>query len=346
MAKSVLIIYTGGTIGMVLDPATQSLAPFNFSYLRAQVPEIERLEIELLCEAFDPPVDSSDITPSHWQQIASLIGANYDRVDGFVVLHGTDTMAYTASALSFMLEGLAKPVIFTGSQLPIGVLRTDGKENLITAIQLAALEKAGEPYIQEVAIYFGSKLYRGNRTHKYSAEDFNAFHSPNLPALAEVGIHFHFKHELLLRQKEKAPIQVRLEMEEKVVVLKLFPGISEMVVRGICALPKLRGLVLETFGSGNGMTAPWFEEALREARDRGVAIVNVTQCNTGFVEQGRYATSAMFLRLGVIPAGDMTIEAAVTKLMHILAQSEQLTAIELAMLTPMRGELTTSSSLV
>lgn len=346
MAKSVLIIYTGGTIGMVLDPATQSLAPFNFSYLRAQVPEIERLEIELLCEAFDPPVDSSDITPSHWQQIASLIAANYDRVDGFVVLHGTDTMAYTASALSFMLEGLAKPVIFTGSQLPIGVLRTDGKENLITAIQLAALEKAGEPYIHEVAIYFGSKLYRGNRTHKYSAEDFNAFHSPNLPALAEVGIHFHFKHELLLRQKEKGPIQVRLEMEEKVAVLKLFPGISEMVVRGICALPKLRGLVLETFGSGNGMTAPWFEEALREARDRGVAIVNVTQCNTGFVEQGRYATSAMFLRLGVIPAGDMTIEAAVTKLMHILAQSEQLTAIELAMLTPMRGELTTSSSLV
>ncbi len=346
MAKSVLIIYTGGTIGMVLDPATQALAPFDFSYLRAQVPEIERLEIELLCEAFEPPVDSSDITPTHWRQIARLIAANYERVDGFVVLHGTDTMAYTASALSFMLHGLAKPVIFTGSQLPIGVLRTDGKENLITAIQLAAHEKAGESSIHEVAIYFGSKLYRGNRTHKYSAEDFNAFHSPNLPALAEVGIHIHFKHELLLRQKEKGPFQIALEMEEKVAVLKLFPGISEMVVRGICSLPELRGLVLETFGSGNAMTADWFEDALREARDRGVAIVNVTQCNTGFVEQGRYATSAMFLRLGVIPAGDMTIEAAVTKLMHVLAQTQQLKAVELAMLTPLRGELTTSSSLV
>lgn len=346
MAKSVLIIYTGGTIGMVLDVSSQSLAPFDFSYLRAQVPEIERLDIELLCEAFDPPVDSSNITPAHWRQIAKLIEVNYDRVDGFVVLHGTDTMAYTASALSYMLDRLGKPVVFTGSQLPIGVLRTDGKENLITAIQLAALEKAGEPYIQEVAIYFGSTLYRGNRTHKYSAEDFNAFHSPNLPALADVGIHMHFRHELLLRPREKAPFQVALEMEEKVAVLKLFPGISEMVVRGICSLPDLRGLVLETYGSGNAITAQWFEDALRDARDRGVALVNVTQCSTGFVEQGRYATSAMFLALGVIPAGDMTVEATVTKLMHVLAHRSNRKDIELAMLTSLRGELTTSSSLV
>jgi L-asparaginase len=346
MGKSILLIYTGGTIGMVADTHTGGLSPFDFEHLLDQVPELQRLDIHLDCSAFDPPVDSSDMNQGHWLEIAQTIVENYGKYDGFVVLHGTDTMAYSASAVSFMLRNLAKPVIFTGSQLPVGVLRTDGKENLITAIHLAALEKQGDPYVQEVAIYFGSSLFRANRTHKYSAEDFNAFHSPNLAPLAEAGIHLQFRHDLLLRPMPGSEITLLNKVDDRVAVLKLFPGISEQVVKSICEIEQLRGLVIETFGSGNGPTAKWFVDAMRLARSRGVNIVNVTQCSSGFVEQGRYATSASFTDLGVIPGGDMTLEAAITKLMHVIAYHRNENDIALAMMTSLSGELTTYSSLV
>lgn len=354
MKKSVLILYTGGTIGMVSDPQTGSLMPFDFSHLRDSMPELDRLGIDLDCFAFEPPVDSSDTTPDHWRTIVEVIDEAYERFDGFVVLHGTDTMSYTASAVSFMLNKLAKPVVFTGSQLPIGVLRTDGKENLITAIQIAAMEKGGAPCVQEVSIYFGSALYRANRTHKYSAEDFNAFRSPNFPALAEAGIHLQFRHDLLLRERDgrasshalAGRMQVLPKLEEQVAVLKLFPGIQESVVRSLCELEGLKGLVLETYGSGNGPRTPWFIKALQAARERGVQIVNVTQCNDGFVEQGRYATSESFRDMGIIPAGDMTSEAAITKLMHVLAYTREPLEVEKQMLSSLRGELTTYSTLV
>lgn len=346
MAKSVLLIYTGGTIGMVADPVSGRLMPFDFSHLKDMVPELGRLEINLVGEAFDPPVDSSDITLTHWRQMAQLVHDRYNDYDGFVILHGTDTMSYTASALSFMFENLAKPVILTGSQLPIGVLRTDGKENLITAIQLAALEKQGAPVIQEVAIYFGSSLYRGNRTQKYSAEDFNAFKSPNLRALAEAGIHLQFKNDLLLRPSAGCSFSMNPGLASEVAVLRLFPGISGKVVEAVCNAPGLRGLILESFGSGNGPTAQWFIDVLQKARARGLVIVNVTQCATGFVEQGRYAASASFQQLGIISGGDMTTEAAVTKLMHVLHMHHTQDDIEREMLRSLRGELTTYSSLV
>lgn len=331
---------------MVADRIKGNLSPFDFGHLLQQVPELKRLEITLDCETFEPPVDSSDMSTAHWQEIGQMIHANYSRYDGFVVLHGTDTMSYTASALSFMLRNLGKPVILTGSQLPIGVLRTDGKENLITAIHLAALEKHGEPYVQEVGIYFGSSLFRGNRTHKYSAEDFNAFHSPNLDPLAEAGIHLHFKHDLLLRPAGGLDLRYLDQLEDQVAILRLFPGISEKVVRSVCEIDSLRGLIIETFGSGNGPTSAWFIDALRMARERAVTIVNVTQCSSGFVEQGRYATSAAFIELGIVPGGDMTTEAAVTKLMHVLAYNKGHDQVSRTMLTSLCGEMTTYSSLV
>lgn len=331
---------------MVADPHGRGLMPLDFNHLKERVPELSRLELEIAYEAFDPPVDSSDISIAHWQDIARRIATNYERYDGFVVLHGTDTMAYTASALSFMLRGLAKPVILTGSQLPIGVLRTDGRENLITAIQLAALEKRGSAYVQEVAVYFGSSLYRGNRTHKYSAEDLDAFHSPNLSPLAEAGIHLQFRNDLLIRKGEDAKLELQESMEDAVAVLTLFPGISEAVVRQVCRTPGLRGLVLHTFGSGNGPTAGWFIDALRDARSAGVEIVNITQCSSGFVEQGRYATSSAFTELGIVPGGDMTLEAAVTKLMHVLGHCSDSQEVARRMMDSLSGELTTYSSLV
>lgn len=346
MKRSVLLIYTGGTIGMVARTEGGELEPFDFNHLLEQVPELQRLDVDLGCEAFDPPVDSSDMNIERWQQIVKIIVESYDRYDGFVVLHGTDTMAYTASALSFMLGNLGKPVILTGSQLPIGVLRTDGKENLITAIHLAALEKGGGAYVQEVAIYFGTSLYRGNRTHKFSAEDFNAFKSPNLAPLAEAGIHLQFRQDLLRRPAAGCALDVQLKLEDRVAVLRLFPGISEHVVSGFCQLPGLRGLVLETYGSGNGPTAPWFKKALEGAVSSGITLLNVTQCASGFVEQGRYASSRAFGAVGVIAGGDMTLEAAVTKLMHVLGQTSDADQIARLMHTSLRGELTTYSSLV
>lgn len=346
MKRSVLLIYTGGTIGMVEDPRTGALRPFNFEELTRQVPELDRFDTELNSVSFEPPVDSSELSLSHWQDLAELIRQHYDDYDGFVVLHGTDTMCHSASALSFMLRGLRKPVIFTGSQLPIGVLRTDGKENLITAIQLAGLERSGESYVQEVAIYFGSSLYRGNRTSKYSTQHFNAIHSPNLAPLAEAGIHLNFRHDLLIRPEANVPFEVMPKMDGRLAILKLFPGINEETVVSLCSIPGLRGLIIETYGSGNAPTADWFLEALEAARMRGVTLVNVTQCSQGFVEQGRYAVSEHFAELGVIPAADMTTEAALTKLMHLLANFDAAEGYAELMMTPLAGELTNYSTLV
>lgn len=331
---------------MVKNSRTGALQAFNFEQLTSQMPELDRLDFELDARSFSPPLDSSEIGISDWKKIAELICEQYDRYEGFVILHGTDTMAYTASALSFMLKGLRKPVILTGSQLPIGVLRTDGKENLITAVQLAAMGHSGSAYVQEVAIYFGSSLYRGNRTTKHSTQYFDAIRSPNLPPLAEAGIHVHFRHDLLLRQPENVAFELQPELDDRVAILKLFPGINEATVSSICSIPGLRGLIIETYGSGNAPTVPWFIDALQSAAKRGVAIVNVTQCSEGFVEQGRYAVSEHFQELGVIPAGDMTTEAAVTKMMHLLANYEDMEDFRDLMMLPLCGELTTYSSIV
>ncbi|MFT4779349.1 MAG: L-asparaginase [Flavobacteriales bacterium] len=343
MKRTVLVIYTGGTIGMAEDPETGVLKPFDFESLQSHVPELGRLDITIEAIAFNEPIDSSDIEIIHWQKIASLIKANYDAYNGFVVLHGTDTMAFSASALSFMLSGLKKPVIFTGSQLPIDTVRTDGRENLVAAIQLAGMERNGEACVQEVAIYFGSQLLRGNRTHKYSSEDFYAFRSPNYPELAVVGIHIDLNTVRLWTSH--GDFKVYPEFNSKVAVLKLFPSISKEVVHQICSTPEIEGLIIETFGSGNGPTARWFLDEIQLLIDRGVTVVNVTQCNDGFVEQGRYESSVGFATMGVLPASDMTFEATLTKLMHVLSYYTAKEEIEREFMKDQRGELTAYSSL-
>lgn len=345
MKRSVLLIYTGGTIGMMEDLETRALKPFDFDHLFVEVPELKRFDLRLETYSFDPLIDSSNIQPRHWAEIARVIRDNYATYDGFVVLHGTDTMAFTASALSFMLRGLSKPVILTGSQLPIGMLRTDGKENLISAIQMAGMYRDNRARIAEVAVFFGSCLYRGNRTHKYSTEDFEAIHSPNLPPLAEVGIHIQFSKDLHSPEVEEQ-FSIQEEVEDRVAVLKLFPGITKTVVESVCNIPDLRGLIIETFGSGNATTESWFINVLNITRKRGVRVVNVTQCNKGFVEQGRYATSGAFQEMGIVPAVDMTLEAALTKMMVLLKQDLSEEAFERAMVTSIVGELTSYSSLV
>lgn len=330
---------------MMEDPITRTLKPFDFAHLFTEVPELHRFDLNLQTYSFEPPIDSSDIQPPHWKQMVEVIRDNYHAFDGFVVLHGTDTMAFTASALSFMLRGLNKPVILTGSQLPIGMLRTDGKENLISAIQIAGMYRDDRPRVPEVAVYFGANLFRGNRTHKYSTEDFEAIHSPNLPSLAEVGIHIQFSTNILPYVKD-AELVVQTEVEHRVAVLKLFPGIAPAVVESVCAIPDLRGLIIETFGSGNATTSDWFINALNFARKKGVRIVNVTQCNRGFVEQGRYATSSGFQEMGIIPAVDMTLEAALTKMMVLLKQELDETDFARRMVSSLAGELTSYSTLV
>ena len=339
---SILLIYTGGTIGMMQDHETGALKPFDFEHLLAEVPELKRFDVQMDVESYDQPVDSSDMEVSHWQRIAWLIAEKYYDYDGFVILHGTDTMAYTASALSFMLRDLGKPVILTGSQLPIGVLRTDGKENLISAIQLASMQKDDEPVLQEVAIYFGTELFRGNRTIKYSTEDFDAFESPNVKPLAEAGIHVFFDHFQLNRPS--APFELMPEMENKVAIVRVVPGLRKDVFEAILGVHDLKGVILETYGSGNALTSSWFLNAIQAAMDRGVWFLNVTQCLSGFVEQGKYETSSAFSGMGVIPGGDMTLEAAYAKFMHVLHYYPE--EVEERMLASFCGEITTYSSLV
>ncbi len=339
MSASVLLIYTGGTIGMLADPRTGALRPMDLGHLEEQVPELERVGVRLESIAFERPIDSSDMRPADWIRIAHIIGANYAKHDGFVVLHGSDTMAYTASALSFLLEGLSKTVILTGSQLPIGTIRTDAKENLITAIEIAAAkDEQGRAMVPEVAVYFEYRLLRGNRTVKVHAERFEAFRSPNWPALAEAGVRIKYDRSAILPHRI-GPLVVHDRMDDRIAVIRLFPGIRGAWVRHALALPDLRAAVLTTFGSGNGPTNLDFIAALREARERGLVLLNATQCVGGRVEQGRYVTSQAFAEMGIIPCADMTVEAALTKAMFLLGRHHDATALQAGMAEAMCGEM-------
>ncbi|MBN2762958.1 MAG: type I asparaginase, partial [Bacteroidales bacterium] len=325
---SLLILYTGGTIGMVQDSSTGALKPFRFDNILEEVPELKKFGYNLSSYAFDPPIDSSDMKPEVWIKMAEIIESNYDKFDGFIILHGTDTMAYSASALSFMLENLQKPVIFTGSQLPLGSLRTDAKENLISSIEIAAAVKNGKPVVPEVGIFFENRLYRGNRTSKNNTEDFNAFISGNYPALAESGVHIRFNDNALLNPSENPPLIVHKNLDTRLAVLKLFPGLNRHVAEAVLKAEGLRALIIETFGAGNAPNEPWFISCMKEAVDRGIIVVNITQCRIGHVAMGTYETSRNLANAGVIGGSDMTLEAAVTKLMFLLGTYDKKNTIE------------------
>ncbi len=339
--RRILIIYTGGTIGMIEDPKTKALKPFDFTHLIDNVPKIKMLEYRIDNIQFTPPIDSSDMNIDHWKTMTRHIAENYDAYDGFVVLHGTDTMAYTASALSFMLEGLSKPVIITGSQLPIGEVRTDGEENLITALQIAAAtDSDGLPMVREVAILFENYLWRGNRSTKRSADNFNAFKSNNYPALAKIGLGIQYNHEALARPDCNIQLRANYTFDQSVVVVDLFPGLSEKSLRHILNTPDIKGVVLRTYGAGNGPTAPWFINAIADAVNRGLIIVNVTQCVNGGVRPNRYVSGDILSATGVLSGNDITFEAAITKMMFLFGQKISHDEIILRLSTPLCGEMT------
>lgn len=341
--KGILLIYTGGTIGMMEDIETGSLVPLNFNELKTYIPELKRFAFNVDVKSFDHPIDSSDVRPETWMNIGQLIFDHYEDYEGFVVLHGTDTMAYSASALSFMLRNLKKPVVFTGSQLPIGKLRTDGKENLITAIEIASAKRNGESIIQEVTVLFDSNLFRGNRTHKFSTENFDAFISPNHGALAHIGIYIKYELKNLLRSD--GVLSLSKSLDQNVAILKIFPGMTIDYIRAVLGIPDLKGIILETYGSGNAPKDDALISELKSAIERGICILNITQCSKGFVEQGRYATSAALQKIGVTAGGDMTTEAAMTKLMFLLGQGLRGSDLHQALITPISGEMTTYSTI-
>ena len=339
--KKILIIYTGGTIGMIQDPVTSRLLPFDFDHLLDEIPELNKFKCQLETFSFEKPIDSSNVDPDIWIRLAEIIQKKYEDYDGFVILHGTDTMVYSASALSFMLQSLDKPVIFTGSQLPIGMIRTDGKENLITAIEIAGSYQGDVAIVNEVAIYFENKLLRGNRTLKINAAHFNAFSSPNYPDLAIAGIYMHFDHNALLPFK-KSKLNVKKEFCRNVGILKLFPGMTPSYCDAIINIKGLKGLIIETYGSGNAPNTDWFVEGIKSALKKDILMINITQCNQGFVEQGRYQTSEVFNTYGVVNGLDLTTEAALVKLMMVLTLDCSIEKRKEIFLEEWAGELTLS----
>lgn len=340
---SILIIYTGGTIGMQRDE-NGTLIPFDFNSIEREFPSVRHLNVGIdVCKM--TPIDSSNVTPALWTELAKTIQSNYFKYDGFVVLHGTDTMSYTASALSFMLDNLAKPVVFTGSQIPMGIMRTDGRENLITAIEIASAQRNGYPMVAEVCLYFQNRLFRANRTSKLSAEALNAFDSKNYPPLAEVGVnityntaYIHYEQGWFEGEFSPQPLHVTDGFDNNVVILKLFPGISQTTLKALLSVEGLRGVVLETFGTGNAPTSDWFIDTIAGVVDKGVTVVNVTQCVGGSVAMELYQTGVKLQNAGVISGYNMTTEAAVTKLMLVLGNCSQKTEVAEAMLNSKSGE--------
>jgi L-asparaginase len=333
----ILIIYTGGTIGMIADPSSSVLKPFDFNQITQEIPELKKIKCSLDAVSFKNPIDSSNMNFSSWKKMGNFIWKNYNNYDGFVILHGSDTMAYSASALSFMFRGLTKPIIFTGSQLPIGTIRTDGKENLITAIEIAAATKNNKPIIQEVAIYFEYQLYRANRTTKVSSEDFEAFKSFNYPTLAVAGINIKYNYAALLSSNEK--VQYFSKFDNSIGIIFLYPGMDFNILEKQFNIENQRAIVLLTFGSGNAPTDKKFLKIIKDNISLGKFIVNLTQCNAGSVQQGKYETSSLLQELGVVGAKDMTLEAVTTKLMLLLAENNNLKELKLMFKESISGEI-------
>lgn len=323
---------------MINDPVNGMLVPFNFEQIKENVPELSRLNYHLDVHSFNPVLDSSNIDPEIWKTLAELVYKNYDLYDGFVILHGSDTMAFTASALSFMLENLSKPVVLTGSQLPIGEIRTDAKENLITALEIAATKENGKALVPEVCIYFDAQLFRGNRSIKYNIEKFEAFRSPNYSILAEAGVHLQF-HENYILKAPAEPLILRTNFNSNIGVLKLYPGITPQAVQAITN-SQVNAIILETFGSGNTTTAKWFLDALKMALDNGKIIIDISQCKKGSVQLGRYETSRELQQMGILSGFDLTFEATVTKLMFVMGLDLPIEESKKLMEQSLRGELT------
>ena len=341
MQSKVLLIYTGGTIGMNRNPQTGALEPFDFEHLLYNVPELKEFDLKIDTYQFLPPIDSSDMSPRLWTDLSHVIADRYEQYDGFVVLHGTDTMAYTASALSYMMENLTKPIIFTGSQLPIGQLRTDGKENLITSIEIAAAKDSdGHAMVPEVGIYFNGHLLRGNRTTKQSADEFNAFESFNYPHLLDAGVNITYHKERMLKPDFSKPMIPHFRLDNNVIIFSLFPGIREDLIRHIIHTPNLKAIVMRSFGSGNAPKSPWLINALKEGTRNGKVIVNISQCLQGCVEMGRYDTGFQLQEAGVVSGYDSTVEGAVTKLMFLQSHYDDPEQVRALMNTSIRGEIT------
>jgi L-asparaginase len=324
---------------MVQKNDNGTLVPVKFEHILEEVPDLRRLHCNLQVIAFTPPIDSANMTPAIWIKIAKTIEKNYHKFDGFVILHGTDTMAYTASALSYMFENLDKPIVLTGSQLPIGILRTDGKENLLTAIQIASDKHNGQAIVSEVCVYFNAKLFRGNRISKRHADDFSAFSSINYPPLATAGVEIKYFPENINHFSNKGILKVRTAFDENVVILKIFPGIGRKVFENILNIHGLRGVVLESFGAGNIPTSRWMIAQIKNAIKRKIIFLNVTQCQGGAVNMGRYETGIELENVGVISGKDITTEAAVTKLMFLLGQGLDNDEIKMHLNKSLMGEM-------